>query len=154
MVVMFGLAVGLSRIVEVFAVKVKTAAEEFHAPAIVCRKVEACQVPRVRIRELVTVHAPVELTVSVWVDLLMVRVEKLSALTLAAVAPLRTTVLVEGVKVAGVKLAPTVMSSEAVAVREPAPVRLAPTVRLAPLVLHVPAVRVSAAVRVAAPLCW
>ena len=72
------------------------------------------------------------------------RPEKLWALEVmlkgpAPEAPLKVTVLVAGVKEEMFQLPPTLMASEAVAVRAPAPERFAPTVRLNPLKLSVPA---------------
>ncbi len=80
---------------EVSAVKVKLPPEESHVPAIAWAKIEASQVPRVSVREFVTVHPPVEVTVSVDADLLIVRLKKVKLSTLAAVLPLRVTVPVE-----------------------------------------------------------
>ena len=61
--------------------KVKFTPVEFQAPAIRWVKAPAFQVPWVRVRELVTVQAPVEFTTSPAADLLISRSKKLLALT-------------------------------------------------------------------------
>src|SRR5512136_2073669 len=72
LVVMPGLA-PVRVMVELPALKVKLAEEEFQAPAIWWLKAPAFQVPRVMVKELVTVQAPTGLTTSVGLALLISR---------------------------------------------------------------------------------
>ena len=117
-------------IVESPAVKVKFQSIRIPGPVDRVGVLPAFQVPLVMVSVPPTVMPAVEVTVVPAAPLLIVRLLKFCPAPprLAAVAPVRLTVLLAPVKVATVKLPVTVMASVPVAVRVPVPVRLVPTV--------------------------